>query len=218
MAQILCFGASSLYGVGGKEGGWPDYLKRDIHRTQFANAGRGERDEVYNFGKPGVTTEFVIKNLDAFVSLYGRSEAPTILVFNVGGNDSRAYQSPEAYVCTPEEFEAKIQTMLKKAQTYSKHVMILGQNQVNEAVVNPKKNPWDGSVSYFYNERRKLFEEITAKVAQSIGVIFIPLHELGSGVDPQEFIYIDGLHPNTAGHKWIYNQVKPHITQVLERL
>jgi lysophospholipase L1-like esterase len=213
MAQILCFGASGLYGVGGREGGWPDYLKRDIHAEQFADSGRGERHEVYNFGKPGVSTEFVIENLDSMVAMYSRQESPTILGFNVGGNDSRAYQTPDGYVCTLEEFETKIRTLLQGAKAHTKHVIILGQNQVNESAANPKKNPWDGTTSYFYNERRKLFEEITARVAEEMNVKFVPLYQLE---EYQEMIYADGLHPNTAGHKWIYEQVKPSLMRLLE--
>lgn len=217
MAQVLCMGASSLYGVGGQEGGWPDYLKRDIHAAQFAPGGSGERHELYNLGKPGVATEFIIDNLDGIVQMYLRAETPLILVFNVGGNDARAWKEPNAFVCTPEEFSAKLKKLLEAALVHTKHVFILGQYPVNEAVVNPKENPWDGTASYFYNQRRQLFEELSIKVAQELGAEPIPLFNDAEADGWQnKYMYTDGLHPNSEGHKWIYEQIRPKLSSIMD--
>jgi len=39
MKQIFIFGASIVYGVGGKQGGWADLLKKEFHSQIYFQQG-----------------------------------------------------------------------------------------------------------------------------------------------------------------------------------
>lgn len=216
MAQIICLGASSLYGVGGTQGGWPDYLKRALHREQFSPGGAGEVNEVFNLGKAGITLEFVRDNLAKIVELYGRPEMPLILAFTGGANNARARQAPDNFVSTPDEFRLLITTLLSVAKQFTDKVLITEATPVNEAILNPKKNPWNNTVDYFYNDRIEQFSGIISEAAAAEHVLSVPLFAVAQKANwADSYLYTDGLHPNDAGHEFIYNQVRPKMEQWL---
>jgi lysophospholipase L1-like esterase len=219
MAQILCFGASSTYGVGGQDGGWPDYLKRDLHAQQFVDHGSGEKHEVYNLAKPGITIEFVAERLSELVSAYGRKTMPLVLAFSFGGNNALALNEPTNFVCTPEEYATKLRVLLQAAKQHTEYVLITGINPVNEAILNPKKNPWNNDVAYFFNDRQELFDGIISKVANEENVVCVPLYKDAVAASWSEtYQWIDGLHPNTRGHAYMYHKVEPAIKSFLAAL
>jgi lysophospholipase L1-like esterase len=216
MAQIICLGASTLYGVGGTQGGWPDYLKRALHTEQYGQDGVGERNDIFNLGKSGVTIEFIRDRLGQVVEMYGRPEMPLVLAFMAGTNNARAWKTPDGYISTPEEFRASIRELLSTAKQFTDKVLITEVTPVNEALLNPKKNPWDGTISYFYNERIAEFSSIISEVAIAENVISVPLFEVAQEADwASRYLYTDGLHPNDAGHEFIYKQVRPKLEALL---
>jgi lysophospholipase L1-like esterase len=216
MAQIICIGASIMYGVGGSEGGWPDYLKRDLHRQMFAVDGSAERHEIYNFSKSGVTVEFAVNNLEWIIKNYARKGQPIVLAFTIGSNNARAHGKSDGFVSTPKEFSEQINELLTKAKELTPAVLITGLPPVDEQVLNPKKNPWDGTNSYFYNDRLAKFDSIIQQSAEEVGAICVPLFDYAMRLDwQQEYLFRDGLHPNTAGHQKIYERVWPELDKIL---
>jgi len=209
MKQIFTIGASSVYGVGGEDGGWADMLKRHLHQTMYGERGTGETCELFNFSKSGCTTDFVQRTFPEQLKEYGRSGEVTVIL-SVGGNDSKATGTPENYVTTPEEYGVRMRELLTWLKANVTKVIVVGNAWVDEDKTNPKISPFDGSKSFFTNDRFKLFRQVLEALCDELEVTFV-------GVDkaPEEWLrtyqHIDGLHPNDAGYKYIFAKLLAEI-------
>jgi lysophospholipase L1-like esterase len=92
----------------------------------------------------------------------------------------------------------------------SDKVILVGNGFVDESKTNPKTNPLTGGLSYFSNERRRQFTEVTKSLCTENGIEFVDV-----GVSEEEwlktYLYEDGVHPNQAGHQLIFEEVKPFL-------
>lgn len=161
MTRIFIFGASTVYGVGGEHGGWADLIKQEFHKKMFGEDGIGEEYEVYNFGRPGATSEFVMQNMVSQLSEY-RGKARVISIISVGGNDAKAIDEPTNFVSTPEEYRAKMMELLQLLQTESDAVIAVGGGYYDETKTNPVVSS-SGNSYFFTNKRKKLFEQTFKK-------------------------------------------------------
>lgn len=107
MKQYFIVGGSTVYGVGGDDGGWADMLKRHFHKKMYGPNGIGEKIEVYNFSKSGVTTQFLLDTYPEQIKHYGRDDEITTIV-SVGMNNAKAVGEPSNFVSTLYEYEEQI--------------------------------------------------------------------------------------------------------------
>lgn len=214
MKQFIILGASSVYGVGAENGGWGDLVKQYVHSKMYGAGGVGEKYEVFNFSKAGSTIEFVADTAPWIYQNYARSEDVMTLI-SVGGNDARAVDAPDNFICTPEDFRTKVTDLFEMLQKHSKHIVFVRNNYVDEAKTNPKSNPLKpGHVSYFTNERRFLFNDITKEVCASKGLAFIA-PDVDKETWIQNYVWDDGLHPNQAGYQKILEALQPEVDKYL---
>jgi lysophospholipase L1-like esterase len=213
MSQIFLFGASSVYGIGGEDGGWGDLTKRALHAQMFGDGGAGESHELYNFGKPGATTEFVLNNFEAQLQQYARTKN-LIAVVSVGTNNARAQDSPNNYVSTLADYETAMRKLLVALTSKIPHVICVGYRPVDESKTTPKSDPITGGTAYFMNNRIQEFNKSFSAISKETGATFI-----GLDVPPEtwiaEYVYKDGLHPNKRGHQLIFEKVWPEIEKLL---
>ncbi|HTE57251.1 MAG TPA: GDSL-type esterase/lipase family protein [Verrucomicrobiae bacterium] len=217
MKNIVIIGASITHGVGGSQG-WADMVKRAVHQKLYAPEGPGEICEVYELGIPGQTAKDILERFEAEVRLRigGRQANENCIVLSVGANDAKAIGEPENYTTTSGEYAEHIQALLGLAKKYATTVFGLGLTPVDKVKTNPKHNPLNGSKSYFDNDRLSQFETVFQEECQKQAVEFIPLHAHVPKDWAQKFIIADGLHPNQAGHEWIFEQLWPHIAPFTE--
>lgn len=90
-----------LYGVGAEHDGWGDLVKSYLHSKIYSPDGSGETCEVFNFSKAGSTVEFVTDTFTWICENYQRGPELITLV-SIGGNDAKAVNAPDNYVCTPD--------------------------------------------------------------------------------------------------------------------
>lgn len=215
MKQIFILGASSVYGVGAERAGWGDLVKAYVHGKLYAPNGPGETCEVFNFAKAGSTVEFVANTFPWLCENYQRGPG-LITLISVGGNDAKAQDTPDNYVCTPQAFREKITHLCTTLKERSQHVIFVSNGYVDESKVSPKPSPFgDGKVSYFTNERRGQFNAITKEVAQSFGFGFVAV-DCDKDLWIEKFLYKDGLHPNQAGYELVFAALKPKLDEVLQ--
>ena len=212
MKQIIILGASSVYGVGAKYG-WADLVKSYVHASQYAADGPGEYCEVFNFAKSGSTVEFVANVFPWVCEHYQRGPELTTIV-SVGGNDAKASNSPDNYVCTPEDFRKKMLSLCTTLKAQSKRVIFMSNGYLDEAKLNPKINPFNASRSYFTNARRNQFNAITKEICDSLGFEFVA-NECDQATWTREYLYKDGLHPNQKGHELMFEALKPKLDEIL---
>jgi len=214
MIQIFFIGSSSIYGVGGENGGYADLVKQSFHSKMYGKNGVGEKFEIYNFGKSGATIDFVLKTFPQLLKQYGRG-GKVIAVVNVGGNNAKAEDQPDNFVSTLEEYSQEMEKLLDLLKDKCASVIAVGSGYYDESKTNPKQNPLTGGVSYFSNKRSKKFQKRFNELCKERRISFID-----AGVSKQEwmekYIYEDGLHANSKGHKMLASKILSEIEGLLK--
>ncbi|PJE75906.1 hypothetical protein COV04_03045 [Candidatus Uhrbacteria bacterium CG10_big_fil_rev_8_21_14_0_10_48_11] len=72
-------------------------------------------------------------------------------------------------------------------------------------------NPWRNKDVYFYNERPKNYSAIFHEVAKEAEAEFIDTYATVEKVKDWNVYTDDGLHPNSEGHKLIFEALKEHF-------
>jgi lysophospholipase L1-like esterase len=214
MKQVFILGASSVYGVGAESDGWGDLVKSYVHGKIYSLDGPGETCEVFNFAKAGSTVEFVASTFPWICENYQRGPELITLV-SVGGNDAKAQNAPDNFVCTPNAFREKIANLCSVLKEHGKQVIFISNGYVDESKVSPKPSPFnDGNVSYFTNERRSQFNAITKEICESVGFDFVAV-DCDKDTWINRYLYKDGLHPNQAGYELVFEALKPKLNKLL---
>lgn len=205
MTQIFIIGSSSVYGVGAENSGWADLVKQALHKMMYGQNGIGEKYEIYNLGKSGAKIDFAKQFFPILIEKYGRDQK-VITIVSIGGNNSKAENSPTNYASTPEEYESQMSELLDLLKEKSDVVIAVGSGYVDESKTNPKHNPLTGGKSYFTNDRRKMFEQRWKKLCEQRDIDFVDV-ELSEKEWQAEYLFDDGLHPNQKGHQYIAGKV-----------
>jgi lysophospholipase L1-like esterase len=205
--RLYVFGGSTTQGFFDSEGGWVQRLASVLHKKTLVaiKAGRGERHTVFNLGVAGDTTADVVARLEAEVTARRKAtDEDEYIVLAMGLNDTaleknRAVQDVYAF---QEQYEEAIQI----AKDMQVKVICVGLTAVDES----KTDPWIGSAEgmQWKNNRINLFEDAIRQSAIRHDVAFIGLHDTFlAKLDDGEALLADGLHPNDAGHAWLYAEV-----------
>lgn len=131
MTQIFIFGASITYGVGAEDAGWADLIKKTVHKRMYSPEGRGEKYEVYNFGNPGATIDFVSRTFKYQLENY-QKEGKKILILSIGMNNAKAKGTPENYVSSVEEYKYQMVELLNSLKETIDHIICVGLSPVDE--------------------------------------------------------------------------------------
>jgi lysophospholipase L1-like esterase len=211
-AQIICIGASTLHGVGGTKGGWPDFLKTDIHQKQYGSDGIGQVHEVHSLGVPAATIEDMSERTKVCLRTMRKPKMKVIALVQGGANNAKAIGRPDNFVSTPAEYKQNVTDFLSSIKQLSDKTVCIGMLPMNPDKVMPEKD----SKVYFSNERIKELESILGEVAHSLGIKFIPLFNKAMTVNwIEKYQYQDGIHPNDKGYQWTYGIIKPEVDKLL---
>jgi len=215
MIQFFVFGDSVAYGVGAEQAGWADLLKQYLHAKMYGTNGVGEKYELYNFGKPGAGTDFVLDIIAETVKQYGRNNK-TVAIVCIGGYDTKAKDTARHFVSTIETYKARTSTLLQTLQSSFDAVIAMPTLiAVDETKVNPKISPFTGGKSFFTNARITQFNETLRELCRGYQVTYIQ-PDISSEVWEQSYLYTDGLHPNQKGYDKIFATIQPIIAGLLD--
>lgn len=203
MAQIFVFGNSIAYGCWDQEGGWVHRLRKFLDKRSFSQYQTKhlprDMDLVYPLGHSGETSKELRARFKPEIETKVIKTRETVIVFQIGINDSRFFSSESHPETTPKEFSQNIQVLAAQAKQFSSKVIFLGLTPVDESRVTP--TPWDKN-QFYKNKRVKEFNQIIRSVSEKNGIYFIEIFEkLKSGT--HQFLE-DGLHPNSKGHQKIF--------------
>lgn len=177
----------------------------------YIKGGISEIHEVFNFGKSGATVDFVSASFSDLFSYFRRDKSQTMGVLSVGSNDARAESSPENFTSTLEKFQSEMTDLIKQMKARFDQLVVLDFFPIDETKTMPFVSPTTG-IRYFYsNERRLQFCDALEDICRAQGVIFlktgVPFNEwIGS------YLYEDGLHPNSNGHKKLAEMVMKSLS------
>ena len=197
MVNILVFGDSITYGAWDEEGGWVQRLRKYLELYY----------ETYNLGVSGDTTDNLINRFDFEAKARIDANGDNIILFSIGTNDCLFLKGKKSYWVEERDFKNNLKLLVKLAKQYSKKIVFLGLTLVDESKVNPL--PWDTDKSN-NNKSIALYNKIIKTIAVENKLLFIDIYEYFNKIKYKELLE-DGDHPNTEGHKLIFEIVKESL-------
>lgn len=196
--KLIALGDSGVFGWGDPEGGgWVERLKR--HWMP-----RPQAPVLYNLGVRGDGLERLAARLPHEFAVRGelRRQQPQGLLIGIGLNDSaRVGRADGRYQMEPEGFLYGVERLLGQAQALAP-LFVLGLTPVNEAAMPFAGCLWYSNSDLAYSNR--LLEEACLNL-QVPFLSFWP--EAIATRDWHRQLCADGLHCNSAGHRWIFERV-----------
>ncbi len=202
--------AGSCDAVGG---GWVARLSADI----FVEGGKAEDEGrcfscfPLNLSVPGNTVSHLIDRLEAEVGnrlTAWQPDGASQIMFAIGTNDSRYVVDEQRPLFSEEQFKANLVSLITLAKGMTSNISFLGLCPIDDALLNPV--PWRPNMAY-KNERVGLFESIIQDVCRDNGLAFLQMWEAFMAQENWKDLFVDGLHPNSAGHAFIAQRVKEFL-------
>ncbi len=207
--RILIFGDSTAQGHYDLEkGGWANllFLRNLSHRVRRKDIST----EVFNISIPGNTTKDIIHRLENEIEARQWADEPIVLVFAVGINDSRIVNGRPAM--DVEVYRADLEELIAIAKKYTDAIVFVGLESVDES----ESTPWlfnSGTDELSWeNKSIREFDHVLEDFAKEKVVRYVPVFdEFIKRQKAGEVLHADGLHPNSAGHEIILQQVIPML-------
>jgi lysophospholipase L1-like esterase len=206
MTTILVFGDSIAYGAWDAEGGWVSRLRKYLDSKTLS--GKGDSYYIlYNLGVSGDTTADLLARFDAEIKARiedGAGQNDLVVIFAIGINDPGMQKAKNSV--SPEEFQRNIEKLSKKAKALTGNVLFMGSQPVDEKKTHPV--PWNIEMHYD-NESIERDNRIIEDVCRANKTLFIDLSKpFGNSYKK---LLEDGVHPNSEGHKLIYQTVRDFL-------
>lgn len=209
--RVLVFGDSITQGYWDTEGGWVNRLRKHYDELQVQDLQGRDDPVIMNLGISGDTSEKVLMRIENETKARkGISiDFPAVIV-QIGINDS--LKEGKRIWVSIENYAENLQSIISKIEPLSPKLAFIGISSVDDAKTNPVV--W-GDYNY-QNETIKKYEETMAKIAAQNDIPFIPIFDkFKSAVDSGKDYLLDGLHPNNAGHEFIYQIVQLELDTLL---
>jgi len=202
MADILVFGDSIAWGAYDSEGGgWVARLKTFLEKERNFNF------SVYNLAVSGEETSSLLKKFVSETSSRTQDKTETIIIFAIGINDSYFIHSQKSIMTQTQKFGENIKKLINLARKFSSKIIFVGLTPVDESITMPM--PWDTDKSYFI-ENIKRYDKILKENCLDENIHFIEIFDNWTKFDYKKLLE-DGAHPNSAGHKILFETVKDYL-------
>lgn len=201
MCQIIAFGDSITYGFWDKEGGWVARLRKYLEKKVWV---ADENWYVYNLGNPGDTSREILNRFKSETNAR-LNNTPVIFIFAVGTNDSQLLlQENNRVKITLNEYRENLQKIIKTGQEYSSQIIFLGLTLV--------KNNRTDEESVYKNKNIKKYDQVLKEICAANNVYYIDIISRWKKQNYKTLLE-DGLHPNSKGHKIIFETVKTFLEE-----
>jgi lysophospholipase L1-like esterase len=188
--SICIFGDSTAWGAWDTEkGGWVNRL------WLYTGEKTAGECEIYNLSISGGTTQTI---LDRFESESKIREADAI-IFQSGGNDSYLKGKNGPSKIPIEKFKSNVEEIIKRAKAITPNIIFVGFKNVDES----KTTPVSWKDIYYVNSEIKKYDAVMEAACKENGV---PHLNIFGSLETDDFS--DGLHPNTSGHKKLFEKVR----------
>ena len=213
--RIFFFGDSITHGFYDEQGGWAQRLCNEYHALSLEKLGQANSVyiEAFNLGVSGDTAGGLAKRIESDIDSRRLYKTEDIIVIAIGINDAPLINNRA--VKDVYDFEDEIEKVIKNSQKITSKILLVGLTAVDESMTNPW--PYSSRDRQFFNNRINLFEDTVKQCANRDSIKFVPLHdEFLANLEAGQKLLADGLHPNSAGHRWIASRVKPVIDKLIE--
>jgi len=190
--NICIFGASIIWGAYDPEnGGWVTMLRNYYEE-------KGGRN-VYNLGISGDTTEDLLKRIEteAFV------REPGMIIFGIGINDSQFLKKENRNQVFLEKFKSNLKELLSIGYKFTDKIIFIGLTNVDNSKVSIDSYADD----HLY--KSEFVEEYNNTLKEFCDAEKIPFLNVFDLLDKNDLE--DGLHPNSQGHKKLFNKIRDFL-------
>lgn len=195
MKSICIFGDSTTWGAWDIEkGGWVNRL------WLYAGEKTDGECEIYNLSISGGTTETILERFESEAKI----READVLIFQSGGNDSCLKGRNGSNQIPADKFKNNLEEIIRKAKNITPNIIFIGLENVDETKTMPVS--WEDI--YYVNVEIKKYDEVMRDVCKANNIPYLDIFGLLKNED-----FKDGLHPNTAGHKKIFERVKNFIEE-----
>ncbi|MGB4758759.1 MAG: SGNH/GDSL hydrolase family protein [Candidatus Saccharimonadales bacterium] len=202
--RILIFGDSVGQGFYDEiDGGWVRMLQRDYFADDIAGK---SYINVINLSVSGHSSNEVLERLDNESTARQNDDKMTIILA-IGVNDS--YEKNGQRRTEESDFTNNVTTIIERAKSYG-DVLVLGCSACVDSRVQP--TGWN-PVLHYSNELLQKYEALLQVCAYKAAVPFVPLWTITNKAQQEQETLPDGIHPNNAEHKVIYETVKENLRQ-----
>ena len=195
--NILFFGDSITWGAWDNEGGWVSRIKKQVDK-KIIDSDFNYYHDIYNVGISGDKTTDLLDRFEVEAKNRIDEDNETVIVFSVGVNDSQFIEK-EGNRTPFDQFQNNIKALIGKAEKLGGKVVFIGIFPVDDSKLSP--TPWDDGKSYKLEYVDK-YNRILQGVCRNEDVDFIDIYGEFIKKDYKSLL-IDGLHPNTEGHRQI---------------
>lgn len=200
--RILVFGDSIIYGAWDKEGGWAQRLRKFLDEKTLTE--ENFYCVIYNLGISGDTTDDLLGRFEFETKQRIKEKKDTIIIFSIGGNDATFIDGEKQCQVSKEKFRENVKKLEKLAEKYASKILFIGLFPADESKTIPIL--WAPGKSY-KNEYIIQYDKIIKSVCRENNVPFIDIYEKFMNADYKNLLE-DGQHPNSAGHRKIFEIVK----------
>lgn len=210
MANILIFGDSITYGCWDTKGGWALRLKNHIDQKIISDGVINDHF-VYPLGIPGDTTHTLLQRFKQETDSRIVPHEASVFIFSIGINDSIFNNKMNSQIIPFWKYKNNLQVLIQSAKRYSKNIVFVGLNPVDEATVDPMS--WLPDCSY-KNAFVEEYNNGLDLVCRQESVKFINIFAEWKTMDYKKLLF-DGIHPNGEGHQQLFAKISENITTFL---
>lgn len=208
--KIILFGSSISWGAWDEEGGWTNRLKRLINK-KVVETNEEYYCMLYNLAISGDTSSGIVERFDRELLLRLGGDQETILIFEIGINDSMYLNAEKEFQVPKKIFRANIKFLIKKSQKLANKIIFIGSPPVIDSILDPI--PWHPEGTY-KTKYAKEFNDILFEVCKKHSVEYVDIFSKFEQSNLKALMSPDGVHPSTKGHEEIFET----MLKVLKRL
>jgi len=201
--EILIFGDSVVEGAYDYEfGGWATRLKLYVW-----NKYPEYYLPFYIEGISGNTTKDMLNRIDTEIKhrLFEEEYSERAIILAIGENDTSMDKTINKTLIPVEEFEDNLLELIELVKKYKFEVVFIGFGKVDES----KTNPTTFDKNLFYkNEVYEQYDALLQMISKEKNCHYV---ELKRFKENYKDLLEDGVHPNTKGHKVIFEEVKDFL-------
>lgn len=187
--NICIFGDSIAWGAYDTEhGGWATMLQKTLFSAD-------PQHNVYDCSVCFAHTRSTLERLK--VEMEARN--PKLVIFALGVNDSVYFDTPDNPKVSQEDFVSNLRLLMGQAKTFTDRIVCIGLTHVDESKIPFEEN---GKQVYFMNERIDAYDALLEQTAREERAYYVKLSDIIT-----EHELVDDVHPNTAGHKKMYEKI-----------
>ncbi len=203
MKKILVFGDSISWGAFDYDyGGWVERLKTKYLKTYANGSGIG----FYNLSISSNNTTGVLNSIEQEAEKFNRIEPEEyIFLFSIGSNDPVYINSRDNLGVPFDEYKNNLEKIINISKKFTSDIVFTGLIIVDEE----KTKPWSEN-EYWENNDLKKYNDAIKDICNQHDLDFIPLWNILTKED-----LFDGLHPNSSGHKKIFNRIDKYLSKKL---